>query len=148
MRSASFCLVKGQETQLSSKQEVKIAEDVLLLSTLKPGRASALSQLHAETQSIQKTSRRLDYSWVRREMSTVMKTKGKASLLMVCRVWLRSAFSSARCWAGLKLQHVTRDHGSVHKIFRTGMLHLTVNQPCCICSLYELISAVPVYFYH
>lgn len=35
MRSASFCLVKGQEIQLSSKQEVKIAEDILLLSTLK-----------------------------------------------------------------------------------------------------------------
>lgn len=62
MRSASFCLVKGQETQLSSKQEVKIAEDVLLLSTLKLGIASTLSQLHAGTQSIQKTSRRLDYS--------------------------------------------------------------------------------------
>lgn len=41
MRSASFCLVKRQETQLSSKQEVKIAEDILLLSTLKPGIDSA-----------------------------------------------------------------------------------------------------------
>lgn len=35
MRSASFCLVKGQETQLISKQEVKIAANTLLLSTWK-----------------------------------------------------------------------------------------------------------------
>lgn len=33
MRSASVCLVTGQETQLISKQEVKIAEKALLLST-------------------------------------------------------------------------------------------------------------------
>lgn len=35
MRSVSFCLVKGQETQLSLEQEVKIAEHTLVLSTLK-----------------------------------------------------------------------------------------------------------------
>lgn len=40
MRSVSFCLVKGQETQLSLEQEVKIAEHSLLLSTLKPRIAS------------------------------------------------------------------------------------------------------------
>lgn len=33
MRSARVCLVTGQETQLISKQEVKIAEKALLLST-------------------------------------------------------------------------------------------------------------------
>lgn len=35
MRSASFCLVKGQETQLSSKQEVKIAEHIFTAEHIK-----------------------------------------------------------------------------------------------------------------
>lgn len=44
MRSASFCLVKGQETQLISKQEVKIAANTLLLSTWKPWIVFTLAQ--------------------------------------------------------------------------------------------------------
>lgn len=43
MRSASFCLVKGQETQLGWEQEVKTAEHIVLLSTLKLGIALALT---------------------------------------------------------------------------------------------------------
>lgn len=59
---SQLLLAKGQETQLSSKQEVKIAEHILLLSTLKLGIASALSlgQLIAETQCILDTSKRFD----------------------------------------------------------------------------------------
>lgn len=35
MRSASFCLVKGQETQLGSQQEVKIAAGVFTAEHIK-----------------------------------------------------------------------------------------------------------------
>lgn len=35
MRSVSFCLVKGQETQLSSEQEVKIAEHIFTAEHIK-----------------------------------------------------------------------------------------------------------------
>lgn len=76
MRSASFCLVKGQETQLISKQEVKIAANTLLLSTRKLWIVFtlALGQSGVET---------LKYSGDKQEVRAFVRT-GPADKALIC----------------------------------------------------------------
>lgn len=89
MRSASFCLVKGQETQLISKQEVKIAANKLLLITRKLWIVFtlALGQSGVET---------LKYSGDKQEVGEFVRPADKALIsALVLSDKLRGFYTSA-----------------------------------------------------